>query len=121
MKSKLLATSLACLALVPITTISVTQTANAATSGSLNISTPVKVSPFTIYYISGEATTKVMTNFCHPDDVTGSVSVTPDGDRGFPANYTFKFDKITYIRGNAYYHIAGASAYFDWVSGSDCY
>ena len=120
MKLKLLSTGIAALALLPITTAAISQTASAATVNTPVATTQtVKPSTFAIYYISGQATTSRNTYFCGYDENSGAIPVS--SDHWMLKDTTFKFDKIAYCRGFYLYHIAGATGEFSWIDADACY
>ena len=120
MKLKLLSTGIAALALLPMATTAVTQTASAATVNKPVATTQtVKPSTFAIYYISGQATTSRTASLCGYQESNGSIPVDPV--RTLSPNTTFKFDKIAYSMGFYLYHIAGDNDSFSWILAEDCY
>lgn len=120
MKLKLLSTGIVTLTLLPITTAAISQTASAATVNTPVATTQtVKQSTFVIYNVSGQATTKRTAHAYAPDDITGSISVSPD--RIILANTTFSFDKITIVQGHTFYHVVGALGSDSWIDSDDCY
>ena len=120
MKLKLLSTGIAALALLPITTAAISQTASAATVNTPVANTQtVKPSTFAIFNISGQATTSRNASLCYYYPNSGAVQVDPV--RTLPMNTTFQFDKIAYTMGLYFYHIAGDNDNFSWIDANDCY
>ena len=120
MRLKLLSTGIATLALLPIASTAVTQTANAATVNQPVAHTQtVKPSTFAIYYISGQATTSRNTYCCGYDEHSGAIPVA--NDHWMAKDTTFNFDKIAYCRGICLYHVAGATEEFSWINADACY
>lgn len=120
MKLKLLSTGIATLALLPITTAAISQTASAATVNTPVATTQtVKPSTFAIYYISGQATTSRDTFACGYEQNSGAIPVYHS--LPMPKDTTFKFDKIAYSMGYCLYHIAGVTDEYGWIDANDCY
>ena len=120
MKLKLVSTGIAALALLPIPSTAVTQTANAATVNQpVAYTQTVKPSTFAIYYISGQATTSRFAFVCGYDQDSGAIPVS--SSQGLPKDTTFKFDEIAYSMGYYLYHIAGDNSEYSWINANDCY
>lgn len=120
MKLKLLSTGIAALALLPMATTAVTQTASAATVNKPVATTQtVKPSTFAIYYISGQATTSKKAYFCRYYENTAGIPIDPN--HTLDPQTTFQFDKIGYTMGVYFYHVAGDNDLYSWIMANDCY
>ena len=121
MKLKLLSIGIAALALLPIASTAVTQTANAATVNQPVAHTQtVKPSTFAIFNISGQATTS-RNAFIYAYDVH-SGAITPELGVLLRKDVTFEFDKIAYSNtGHYLYHDVGENGEYSWIDANDCY